>query len=134
MARREIDISQLEPGKRYYYTTESNSIANRNPNYILEGTFDKVVQFPGSPHQTYFFNDVATYVHNPRTNKMTKKIISRASSYTGDYFHPQNIHVYEFPNLPEDINRVIQTFGGKPRKSKKNRKSIRRNKTNRKKH
>jgi hypothetical protein len=134
MSKREIKVSELEPGRRYNYTIRGNK---------HEGIFEKVYEdenykLKGFPqHNVYVFRNVVDWVpDNKRYEKPKVNPVKRTNTETikGLYsgLEPTDIHVYEFPKLPEDLNRYIQTFGGKPKKSKKNRKSIRRNKTNRK--
>lgn len=114
-----VDLVNLQPGVRYTFTQ-----ANR-PGYIYEGTFYQVI--PPSPanngHPQYFFSNVYRYTQQGRLIEKAETI-----NFTNPARYPENIFVVASRRLPSDVNRYINKFGGKSRKSKSrnNRKSKRR--------
>ncbi len=128
MSRHDIDILHLQPGKRYRYTAKSENDA------IVEGTFDKFIESPDNPYyNSYQFSNIVKYVRDSKNN--LKKVKIGDSVYSGQYFRPRDIHFYEFEQLPEELNDLIKSYGGKSRKnrkSRKNNKSMKSNRRNRK--
>jgi hypothetical protein len=136
MSTLNVELENLEPGQRYFYTIIERPMNNE---VELEGTFQQFIVNPRS-HNTYIFTDIVKYVRDPKPNKPNnmKKIKIGDSAYNGAAFYPRNIRLYEFNQLPDELNRMISAYGVKSRKMKKikkikkNKKSKRRNRKSKK--
>jgi hypothetical protein len=124
MSTLNVDLANLKPGVKYSFTS------NRFPGAILEGTFERFYVIPGTNNMYKFFN-VAGYVPDPNNpNNMRKEIkgINGKVIFANQDNYPENIFLYTSNQLPGDLNKYINSFGGYSRKSKRTRKSKRRHK------
>ena len=118
MSTLNVELENLKPGQRYFYKSW-------NPNFMYEGTFDRIIP-------QYFFTNVVKYVPDPQPNNPNNKrrINDGNTTYASEYVYPRDISVYTSTKLPGVLNQMINEYGGK---SKKNRKSKRRNRKSKKK-
>ena len=120
-----VDLANLQPGVRYNFRTDDS------PNNILEGTFTQVV--PPKEHMAaqYVFSNVSLYNKQDGLIDQSEMII-----FGNPTDYPRDIFVYDLTNLPNELNDLIRSFGGKSRKTKhrNNRKSKRRRNNRKTKH
>ena len=120
MSTLNVELADLKPGQRYSFTE------NDNPDIIVEGTFDRFIPPSHENNAQYFFSNVLEYRPDPKPNNPNNKKIFKSMSkhFANPDDYPQNISVYTSPKLPGELNEMINAYGIK---SKKNRKSKRRN-------
>ncbi len=124
-----IEPKDLIPGKRYRFTTRNDT----NDDIIVEGTFVAFSENPTSPfYNSWKFSDIVKYVRDFSNSKRSlKKVKLGDTLYVGRA--PRDIHLVNFETIPDELNDLIRSYGGKSRnnrklrKSRKNKKSKRRN-------
>ena len=124
MSKQNIQISNLKPGVRYTYRTQ------KYPGLNLEGTFDKVENKYG--FNEYFFSNVQIHVYSDDYSDNKEVFEMGSESYPRVIYYPYDIHLYNSNKLPGDLNRMINTYGGKSRKNRKSKRRNRKSKKNRK--
>ena len=111
-----VQLESLKPGIKYYFLT------NLYPDNVVEGIFRNII--PASPTNSetaqYIFENCIIYDQKENKKKLGLYNFAVPSNY------PNHIFLIDYKKLPEDINRNINTFGGKIRKSKQNVKTERR--------
>jgi hypothetical protein len=122
-----IEPKDLIPGKRYRFTTRNDT----NDDIIVEGTFVAFSEYPPSPfYNSWKFSDIVKYVRDFSNSKRSLKRVKLGNTlYVGRA--PRDIHLVNFETIPDELNDLIRSFGGKSRKSKKNRNSKRRSRKSR---
>lgn len=122
-----IEPKDLIPGKRYRFTTRNDT----NDDIIVEGTFVAFSEYPPSPfYNAWKFSDIVKYVRDFSTSKRSlKKVKLGDTLYVGRA--PRDIHLVNFDEIPDELNDLIRSYGGKSRNNRKLRKS-RKNKKSKK--
>jgi hypothetical protein len=125
MSTLNVDLENLKPGTRYSFTIIDE------PDTIVEGTFNRVIPAGNGKPAQYFFSNIVEYRPDPKPNNPNNKQKFKLGlvNYSTPDYYPQNIRVHVFNELPGDLNQMINAYGVK---SKKNRKSKRRNRKSKK--
>ena len=97
----------------------------------MEGTFVAFSEYPPSPfYNSWKFSDIVKYVRDFSNSKRSlKKVKLGDTLYVGRA--PRDIHLVNFETIPDELNDLIRSYGGKSRKNRKLRKSRKNKKSKR---
>lgn len=123
-----VEPKDLIPGKRYRFTTRNDT----NDDIIVEGTFVAFSEYPPSPlYNGWKFSDIVKYVRDFSNSKRSLKRVKLGDTlYVGRA--PRDIHLVNFETIPDELNDLIRSFGGKSRKNRKSKHPNRKSRKSRK--